>query len=352
MAVEFYRYSYRTAEQDGAVEEYRASRDENRRCTEFIQHPQTGLYANAYKDNVVDKDGTYLDKCIGEFGMQRMMFVIANTVKMSKHDGRWSPEVKEWAKDFMTSHTSEYADGCLSQIHTGVVNILAEKIIKKYNNLNLFSRKHCMDESVDMEGKVTKIRYGTAAGSCNMTSAPHYTKVGYYPVYYEIDYKYGTENMTENGVSYVWLLADDSKNNNSDNQKPVHEHDYRYIETVKPTCTELGYERWQCNTCGSLEKKNYVQTFGHTYKTQTIREATCRQGGLVLEICTKCGDFNEKTTPTAGHHYHDTVVNATCINAGYILHSCDICGESYMNINSFGGTDRKKVSRLRILMTL
>ena len=176
----------------------------------------------------------------------------------------------------------------------------------------------------------TKIRYGTAAGSCNMTSAPNYTKAGYYPVYYEIDYKYGTENMTENGVSYVWLLADDSKNNSSDNQKPVHEHDYRYIETVKPTCTELGYERWQCNTCGGLEKKNYVQTAGHTYKTQTIREATCRQGGLVLEICTKCGDFNEKTTPTAGHHYHDTVVNATCINAGYVQHSCDICGESYI----------------------
>lgn len=93
MAVEFYRYSYRTAEHDVDVEEYRASRDENRRCTEFIQNPQTGLYANAYKDNVVDEDGAYLDKCISEFGMQRMMFVIANTVKMLKHDGRWSPEV-------------------------------------------------------------------------------------------------------------------------------------------------------------------------------------------------------------------------------------------------------------------
>ena len=70
-------------------------------------------------------------------GMQRMMFVIANTVKMSKHDGRWSPEVKEWARIFMLSHTSENADGYLSQIHTGVVNILAEEIIKKYNDLNL-----------------------------------------------------------------------------------------------------------------------------------------------------------------------------------------------------------------------
>ena len=65
------------------------------------------------------------------------MFVTANTVKMSKHDGRWSPEVKEWAKDFMTSHTSGYADSYLSQLHIGVVNILAEKIIKKYNDLNL-----------------------------------------------------------------------------------------------------------------------------------------------------------------------------------------------------------------------
>ena len=137
MAVDFYRYSYRTAEHDGDVEEYRASRDENRRCADFIQNPQTGLYANAYKDNVVDKDRTYLDKCIREFGMQRMMFIIANTVKMSNPDGRWSLEVKEWAKDFMASHTSESADSYLSQIHTGVVNILAEEIIKKYNDLNL-----------------------------------------------------------------------------------------------------------------------------------------------------------------------------------------------------------------------
>ena len=91
--------------------------------------------------------------------MQRMMFVIANTVKMSKHDGRWSPEVKEWAKDFMTSHTSEYADGYLSQIHTGVVNILAEKIIKKYNGLNLFSREHCLDNNVDMQGKVIVLNH-------------------------------------------------------------------------------------------------------------------------------------------------------------------------------------------------
>ena len=35
-------------------------------------------------------------------------------------------------------------------------------------------------------GVHTKIRYGKTASDCYMTSAPNYTKVGYYPVYYEI----------------------------------------------------------------------------------------------------------------------------------------------------------------------
>ena len=35
----------------------------------------------------------------------------------------------------------------------------SEKIIKKYNNLNLFSRKHCLDESVDMECKVIVLNH-------------------------------------------------------------------------------------------------------------------------------------------------------------------------------------------------
>ena len=57
-------------------------------------------------------------------------------------------------------------------------------------------------------GVNTSIRYGTEADNCNLTSAPNYTDAGYYPVYYEIEYSCSGESMTENGVSYVWLLAD------------------------------------------------------------------------------------------------------------------------------------------------
>ena len=134
-------------------------------------------------------------------------------------------------------------------------------------------------------GVHTSIRYGTAADNCNKTSAPNYTEAGYYPVYYEIDYSYDGESMTENGVSYVWLLAAESESNSTLATETVHTHDYRYLETVRPTCTELGYDRFQCSECGALQKTNYTPATGHDYNKIVVREATCQQGGLELNMC-------------------------------------------------------------------
>ena len=181
-------------------------------------------------------------------------------------------------------------------------------------------------------GVHTSIRYGKSAGNCNQTSAPNYTEAGYYPVYYEIDYEYDGENMIENGVSYVWLL-DSSTGNDSEGGSSAntpHVHDYRYVETVPPSCTDLGFERWQCDGCGRLEKRNYTPAAGHDYEDVTIREATCKQGGLVLTMCKKCGDFHETTTPTGEHKYQTTVHNPTCREVGYTEHTCEVCGDNYI----------------------
>ena len=181
-------------------------------------------------------------------------------------------------------------------------------------------------------GVHTSIRYGTKAGSCNQTSAPNYTEAGYYPVYYEIDYEYDGENMVENGVSYVWLL-DSSTGNDSESGSSAntpHVHDYRYFETVPPSCTDLGFERWQCDGCGRLEKRNYTPAAGHDYADVTIREATCKQGGLVLTMCKKCGDFHETTTPTGVHTYTTKVHNPTCREVGYTEHICSVCGDNFI----------------------
>ena len=183
-------------------------------------------------------------------------------------------------------------------------------------------------------GVHTSIRYGTSAGKCNLTSAPNYTDAGYYPVYYEISYRYDSETMIENGVSYVWLLADDSDKDNSGGTVIIspekHEHDYRYLETVAPSCDNLGYERWQCDGCGNLDKRNYTKATGHNYKAITIREATCKQGGLKLNLCDKCGNFYEETTPVGEHKYKTEKVQPTCRMTGYTNHTCEICGNSYI----------------------
>ena len=182
-------------------------------------------------------------------------------------------------------------------------------------------------------GVHTKIRYGKTASDCYMTSAPNYTKAGYYPVYYEISYKYGGETMVENGVSYVWLLEDKKDDNNGGTVIVLpekHEHDYRYLETVAPSCDNLGYERWQCDSCGNLGKRNYTKATGHNYKAITIREATCKQGGLKLNLCDKCGSFYEESTPTGEHKYKTEKVQPTCRMTGYTNHTCEICGNSYI----------------------
>lgn len=180
-------------------------------------------------------------------------------------------------------------------------------------------------------GVHTKIRYGTSASDCYMTSAPNYTKAGYYPVYYEISYKYDDETMVENGVSYVWLLENKKNDDSTIIVLPEkHEHDYRYLETVAPSCDNLGYERWQCDGCGNLDKRNYTKATGHNYKAVTIREATCKQGGLKLNLCDKCGSFYEETTPVGEHKYKTENVQPTCRNVGYTNHICEICGNSYI----------------------
>ena len=184
-------------------------------------------------------------------------------------------------------------------------------------------------------GVKTNIRYGDTADSCTKTSAPNYTQAGYYTVYYKINYSYAGETMTENGVSYVWLVNDDNETDSNGGNtiiviSPAHEHEYHYLETVAPSCENLGYERWQCEGCGELQKRNYTPAKGHNYKAVTIREATCKQGGLKLWLCSDCGDFYEETTPLASHSYKTVKHNPTCRMTGYTEHICEVCGDNYI----------------------
>ncbi len=210
--------------------------------------------------------------------------------------------------------------------------ITAKSVVTSYYGIEDGDAHTLTVSDLSDNGVRTSIRYGTSAESCTKTSAPNYTDAGYYTVYYEIDYAYSGEVMTENGVSYVWLV-------NEDDDKTIivlpsnqnHEHDYHYLETIKPSCEELGYDRFQCNGCGDLTKTNYTPAKGHNHQAINIREATCMRKGRTIWLCNECGDFYEVETTLAEHKYMSERHNPTCRNVGYTEYTCEVCGDNYIN---------------------
>ena len=159
MAIPFYRYSFETAQSDRCEDLYRESLEENRRCRDYIQDSETGFYAKAYKDNCVDTDRAYTKELIQKFGMERVMFMYACTVKQAGDDGRISQEVKAWAENFDRCNGvwENWKDSYAGQIHVGMIDILAKHAIEEYEGLNLFTAEHCEEEFGDLEGKVVII---------------------------------------------------------------------------------------------------------------------------------------------------------------------------------------------------
>ncbi len=70
----------------------------------------------------------------------------------------------------------------------------------------------------------------------------------------------------------------------------LHQHDFEYVETVKATCMESGYDLYRCK-CGSEEVANIVEaTAEHSYKEVERSEATETEEGFVKYQCENCID--------------------------------------------------------------
>ena len=201
-------------------------------------------------------------------------------------------------------------------------------------------------------GVRTSIRYGNSADSCTMTSAPNYTEKGQYMVYYEITYSYKGVEMTENGVAKVWLRDETAKDDGScacgcgapncgcqdkncggnccTDKGCGKDHHFTLLDSVKASCTTLGYDRYLCTECGKIEKRNYVDSLGHAWQSIVIRDATCEADGKQLELCSRCGEMKQTTTPKGEHKYRTYSVAATCTNPGYTVRECAVCGDRHI----------------------
>ena len=148
-----YKYSLETAKRDGEIDAWRESRNENIRCRDFLD------------EQVREKfDGFRLpDECaenaIKEFGYDRTMWVIANTILERHGDGRFHRENNDWAKKLAIPPSGRNHEFSLHS-HSCIVDGLASDVRKMYAALGLFSKEHTIqtDEPQDYTGKLLIIR--------------------------------------------------------------------------------------------------------------------------------------------------------------------------------------------------
>ena len=116
-----------------------------------IEHDELPAYRESFRVNMACRDAletaiheSYHDYCLdtgkasaqvaAQFGMERMAYVLANTVRAFDHDGRISRDNKAWAQtvpvctdaDEWGHERSRYF--LVSQVNPGLVNLLVSRV--------------------------------------------------------------------------------------------------------------------------------------------------------------------------------------------------------------------------------
>ena len=148
-----YKYSAETAKHDGELDVWRESKKENIRCRDFLDEQ----IAKRFDGMTLPSD--CVENTVKEFGYDRTMWVIANTIIERKGDGRFHSRNTEWAKHFNIPDTGRNYEFALNS-HSCLVDGAADDIRKMYAELNLFSVEHIVrsDETQDYTNKLLILR--------------------------------------------------------------------------------------------------------------------------------------------------------------------------------------------------
>lgn len=151
--IPLYKNSHSYALRFGEIDACRESRNENVRCKNFLDEQVAKNFDGFHLT------GNFLEDCVKEFGYDRTMWVIADTINERHGDGRFSKENVKWAKSLNIlpdRHNYEFA----LNSHSCIVDDLAKDIRKMYAKLGLFSSEHIIqtDEPQDYTDKLLILR--------------------------------------------------------------------------------------------------------------------------------------------------------------------------------------------------
>lgn len=101
-------------------------------------------------------------------------------------------------------------------------------------------------------------------------------------------------------------------------------------KVVTPTCESDGYTIFTCNNCGDIYTGNVTEKLGHDYQLKDHKDATCTEAGYDYYECSRDALHNyTEAIPATDHMYGKEVVEPTCTEPGYTKYTCAYCGDSY-----------------------
>ncbi len=151
-----YRYTFQEAKRLGELDECRASYKANIECRDGIDEMIRERF-----------DGMYLsgdcaaDLC-REYGIDRVGWVLANTVQHADWDGRYRPQNKEWAAQTYIPHdaNNDRTVDYVCRSHPELLNGLVNQYRKHLQDLGIHGNEAVIhdDEAQDYTGKLLIIK--------------------------------------------------------------------------------------------------------------------------------------------------------------------------------------------------
>ena len=143
--------SFSEAQRLGETDQWRASWHENIACRDYIDQSIARNYDG------MRLGGDVAGEAIAKFGYDRVNWLLANTIRLKNHDGRFSAENNEWAKGFFFEHDDIHRHNfSLDDASPGLVDIVTSQAREAYDRLHLFDAKQC-DSVFDFESVAGRV---------------------------------------------------------------------------------------------------------------------------------------------------------------------------------------------------
>lgn len=149
-----YPYPASYAHEHGELEQYRASHNANVVCRDAID---TAI-ADHYRDNRLGNGA--VKQVVEQFGYDRTLYVLTNTVRQKDWDGRISRDNKEWAKTIPVYEDKDSWGGdrrcefVVDRAHTGLMDLFTTQARREYLLTQPLTKEDIQQEAARLLGRL------------------------------------------------------------------------------------------------------------------------------------------------------------------------------------------------------